>query len=308
MHKSITEDQMKQILVTGARGQLGWEIEGLSYTHAFKGYRFHFTDLETLDVSDKESVKSFFSRNQVDYVINCAAYTDVDKAEEEPENASRINAGGVANLMDFVKKQEAVMLHISTDYVFDGKSFKPYAEDDLPNPQTVYGRTKLEGEKICLDYAKSIVVRTSWLYSEVGKNFPAAILRLAEEKNDLRVVFDQVGSPTYARDLARALLDIILVIEMTPHKAPYGVFHYANEGVCSWYDFARAILRIAGKYSKILPVTSEEFKRAAKRPAYSVLNKSKIKSTFQLSIPHWEDSLILCMNQLENKNNTDDEQ
>lgn len=299
---------MKQILVTGARGQLGWEIEGLSYTHAFKGYRFHFTDLETLDISDKKSVKAFFSINQIDYVINCAAYTAVDKAEEEPDKAGRINAGGVANLMDFVRKQKAVMFQVSTDYVFDGESYKPYQEDDLPNPKTVYGRTKLEGEEICLDYPKCIVVRTSWLYSEVGNNFPAAILRLADEEKDLRVVFDQVGSPTYARDLARALLDMILAIEKTPSKIPFGVYHYANEGVCSWYDFARAILRIAAKNSKIVPVTSEEFLRPAKRPAYSVLNKSKIKSTFQLSIPHWEDSLILCMNQMENRSNTDDEQ
>ncbi len=290
---------MKTILVTGAKGQLGWELEGLSYTHNYKGFKFIFTDLDSLDITDEVAVKTIFREQSIDYVINCAAYTQVDKAEEEPEKAMLVNAKGVANLADSAMNYNSVMIHLSTDYVFDGYYFLPYTEESAMNPVSQYGKSKLESEKVLLKYSRSFIIRTSWLYSERGNNFLTSILRLAEDNNELRVVYDQVGCPTYARDLAKVLLDIILACEKLENP-PFGIYHYSNEGVCSWYDFARAILKHSGKHNKIIPVETRDLARPAARPPYSVLSKTKIKSVFHIFIPHWEDSLISCLSQIEN--------
>lgn len=290
---------MKNILVTGAKGQLGWEIEGLSYTNNYRGFKFMFSDLETLDITDEQVLQKFFNTNRIDYIINCAAYTSVDRAEEEPEKAMKINATGVSNLLKYALTQNTVIIHISTDYVFDGKHYLPYKEDASTNPASQYGKSKLEAEKILDKYQRSIIIRTSWLYSERGSNFLTTILRLSEDSNELRVVNDQIGTPTYARDLAKVLLDIILYCEKNEKDFPAGIYHYANEGVCSWYDFARAILRHSEKNTIVIPVETHEFPRPAQRPAYSVLNKSKIKSVFGIFIPHWEDSLISCLSQID---------
>ena len=290
---------MKNILVTGSKGQLGWEIEGLSYTHSYKGFKFIFTDIDTLDITNKEELERFFAHTQFDYIINCAAYTMVDRAEEEQEKSFMVNATAVSNLLELAGKQNAVFIHISTDYVFDGYFYLPYREDAETNPLSQYGKSKLEAEKILSAYSRSIIIRTSWLYSDRGNNFLKTILRLSEEKTELRVVNDQVGSPTYARDIAKVLLDIILYCEKT-ESVPAGIYHYTNEGVCSWYDFARAIIRHTGKNTKVIPIGTDELQRPAHRPPYSVLNKSKIKLVFGLFIPHWEESLISCLSHLEN--------
>jgi dTDP-4-dehydrorhamnose reductase len=290
---------MKSILVTGSKGQLGCEIEGLSYTHSYKGFKFFFTDIDTLDIVDAESVESFFNNQQIDYIINCAGYTMVDKAEDEKDKAMAVNADGVANLLQYAEKQETAFLHISSDYVFDGQNHLPYKEDDKTNPVSAYGLSKRKAEEVLGTYQKSIILRTSWLYSEKGNNFLTTILRISEESKELRVVNDQIGSPTYARDLAKVLLDIILYCENNPENFPAGIYHYSNEGVCSWFDFARAIIRHAGRNNIVVPVETSEFERPAKRPAYSVMNKKKIKSLFNVSITHWEDSLVNCLNQLD---------
>lgn len=290
---------MKTILVTGAKGQLGWELEGLSYTHNYKGFKYIFTDVDSLDITNENEVNTFFARQAVDFVINCAAYTLVDKAEEEPEKAMMVNAKGVENLVHSAKNSGSVIIHLSTDYVFDGHYFLPYNEGSQVNPPSQYGKTKLESERILSHYNKSFIIRTSWLYSEKGNNFLTTILRLSEEKDELKVVYDQVGCPTYARDLAKVILDIIVACEKTD-KPSFGIYHYSNEGVCSWYDFARAIIKHSGKHNKIIPIETSEMSRPAARPPYSVLNKAKIKSVFQISIPHWEESLISCLSQIEN--------
>lgn len=290
---------MKSILVTGSKGQLGYEIEGLSYTHSYKGFKFFFTDIDTLDIIDAAAVESFFNNHQIDYIINCAGFTMVDKAEDEKEKAMSVNAEGVANLLKCAEKQDTGFLHISSDYVFDGQNHLPYKEEDQTNPVSAYGLSKLKAEEILSSYQKSIILRTSWLYSEKGNNFLTTILRISEESKELRVVNDQVGTPTYARDLAKVLLDIILYCENNPESFLAGIYHYSNEGVCSWFDFARAIIRHSGKSNIVIPVDTSEFQRPAKRPAFSVLNKKKIKSVFNIIIPHWEESLITCLHQLD---------
>lgn len=290
---------MKNILVTGSKGQLGWEIEGLSYTHSYKGFKFIFTDIDTLDITNREDIERSFSETQIDYIINCAAYTMVDRAEEEQEKSFMVNATAVSHLLEFAAQQKSVIIHISTDYVFDGYYYLPYLENAATNPLSQYGKSKFEAEKILSAYSKSIIIRTSWLYSERGNNFLKTILRLSEERNELRVVNDQIGSPTYARDLAKVILDIILYCERE-ETVPAGIYHYTNEGVCSWYDFARAIIRHSGKNTRIIPIDTDELQRPAHRPPYSVLNKTKIKSEFGIFIPHWEDSLISCLSHIEN--------
>jgi dTDP-4-dehydrorhamnose reductase len=290
---------MKNILVTGSKGQLGWEIEGLSYTHSYKGFKFIFTDIDTLDITNREDIQKSFSETQIDYIINCAAYTMVDRAEEEQEKSFMVNATAVSHLLEFAAQQKSVIIHISTDYVFDGYYYLPYLENAETNPLSQYGKSKFEAEKILTAYSKSIIIRTSWLYSERGNNFLKTILRLSDERNELRVVNDQIGSPTYARDLAKVILDIILYCERE-ETVPAGIYHYTNEGVCSWYDFARAIIRHSGKNTRIIPIDTDELQRPAHRPPYSVLNKTKIKSEFGIFIPHWEDSLISCLSHIEN--------
>jgi len=281
------------ILVTGANGQLGSELRNIynsGKTQIKNTINMVSTDIDTLDITNTIFLKKFFADRSFDFVINCAAYTQVDKAEKEPEKAKLINAGCVKGLIDSIKQYNTKFIHISTDYVFDGINHKPYVEENKTNPMSVYGKTKAEGEKIALAYKNSMIIRTSWLYSKYGNNFVKTIQRYSKEKEELNVVFDQVGSPTYAYDLAMAIFHIINESVNKNNFVP-GIYHYSNEGVCSWYDFARAIANKSYASCKINPIESKDYPTPTHRPFYSVLNKSKIKSTYNLSIPHWEDSL-----------------
>ncbi|MCM1368821.1 MAG: dTDP-4-dehydrorhamnose reductase [Candidatus Amulumruptor caecigallinarius] len=279
-----------KILITGCNGQLGNclhlefdkdpEIEGI------------YTDYDTLDITDRAAVERFLDDNKFDYVINCAAYTAVDKAETDEILASALNTGAVGNLAEAALRHNTRVIHISTDYVFSGESFRPYEENDEPYPQGIYGRTKLEGEALLTSFCKdAMIIRTAWLYSEFGKNFVKTMLQLAETHDSLNVVCDQLGSPTYAGDLAKAIHQIVKHNTWKP-----GIYHFTDEGVASWYDFSKAIFEIAGKKIKVLPVSTSEYPTPAKRPLYSVLSKRKIKSVYGLEIPYWRDSLAHCIN------------
>ena len=286
---------MKRILVTGSRGQLGSELQQLAGEYKDR-FQFFFTDYEELDITDRKAVYTFIETNEPDYVVNCAAYTAVDKAEKETERCDTLNRVAPGYLAEAIAARGGSMVQISTDYVFDGTAFIPYREDMPAAPCTVYGRTKLAGEeKVILTCPGSMIIRTAWLYSSFGHNFVKTMVRLGKEQSELGVVFDQVGTPTYARDLARAILDI-LDKGIVP-----GIYHYSNEGVTSWFDFANAIHRAAGispDDCKLRPLHTEEYPTPARRPPYSVLDKTKIKKTFSLSIPWWEDSLKDCMKKL----------
>ncbi len=287
-----------KILVTGAYGQLGSELKEIEMQ--FPNYHFLFTDVDSLDITSGMAVETYFNKNQPDFVINCAAYTAVDKVEIDHEIAEKINTFAPKLLGKFSKQVGAKLIHISTDYVFNGNTNQPYSETDAVNPQTVYGKTKLEGELNCLnENPNSVVIRTSWLYSEFGNNFVKTMLRLGDERDSLNVVFDQVGTPTYAADLAQALLSIIQNSEKDPANFIPGIYHYSNEGVASWYDFAKAIFEISGGVEcKINPVLSDQFPTPAKRPHFSVFNKLKIRNTYGITIPYWKESLKICMERL----------
>ncbi len=286
-----------KILVTGAYGQLGNEIKELKGD--FSGFDFIFTDADTLDITDEEAVSSFLLNHKPNYVINCAAYTAVDKAEEDHILAEKINALAPRILGTYSHQIRAKLIHISTDYVFDGNNCSPYSESDAVNPQGVYGKTKLLGELNCLkENPSTVVVRTSWLYSGFGNNFVKTMLRLGKERESLKVVFDQVGTPTYAADLAKIILSIIQISEKDSAKFIPGVYHYSNEGVASWYDFAKAIFEISEIDCIVNPVLSDQFPTPAKRPHFSVLNKSKICDNFGIEIPYWRDSLEKCIEKL----------
>ncbi len=282
-----------KVLVTGANGQLGSELRHLALN--YPNMQFLFTDYEELDITNKFSVESICTQINPDFIINCAAYTAVDKAEDDEANAYKLNAEAPRNLAESAKKIDAKLIHISTDYVFDGKAFVPYTEDFPTLPNSIYGKTKLAGEQFVLNSGISMVVRTAWLYSIYGKNFAKTIAQKGKESSSLRVVFDQVGSPTWAHDLAKALLAIVLKgkIGFIPE-----VFHYTNEGVCSWYDFAHEIVKYYGCECKIFPILTSEYPTPAKRPPYSVLSKGKIKSIYGVDIPHWRESLINCLKSL----------
>jgi dTDP-4-dehydrorhamnose reductase len=283
---------LMNILVTGAKGQLGSELKKLH--HSLEKYHFFFADFEELDITDEEVVRDFFRYNKISHCINCAAYTAVDKAENEAYKAEVLNAKAVRLLTEQCAEQNATLIHISTDYVFDGKNYTPYTEVDVANPINVYGKTKFLGEQMALSKnPKTIVIRTSWLYSTFGNNFVKTMLRLAETTPSISVVADQVGTPTYAEDLARAILQIINT--SLPH---FGIYHYSNEGVASWYDFAHAIFQIKKLSINLIPIKTEAYPTPAKRPAYSILDKSKIKQTFRLTIPHWRESLEKCLKSL----------
>lgn len=287
-----------KILVTGAYGQLGNEIK--EQTTRFPDWEFLFTDVDTLDITNEENVQSFFDENHPDFILNCAAYTAVDKAESDYENAEKINALAPQILAKQAKFTGARIIHVSTDYVFDGTACKPYSETDSVNPQSVYGSTKLKGEQnCCAENPNSLIIRTSWLYSSFGNNFVKTMLRRGKEHGQLNVVYDQIGTPTYAADLAEAMLSIIQLSEKDPERFIPGIYHYSNEGVSSWYDFAQSIFEIAGVTCNVFPVISAEFPTPAKRPHYSVLNKWKIKNTFDLNIPYWRDSVKNCILKLE---------
>ena len=280
---------MLSILITGANGQLGRELQELF--PLYPQYRFYTTDVDTLDLCDKGAVESFLDKNRMDYIINCAAYTAVDKAEDDSVLCYRINRDAVQNMAEAAGGKTKI-IHISTDYVFDGTSDRPLRETDKTNPQSVYGKSKLDGEQILLKIAPdSIIIRTAWLYSSFGNNFVKTMIRLGKEKESINVVNDQLGTPTNAADLAKAILRII---EESDGNALFqsGIYHYSNEGVCTWYDFCLKIHELAGiKTCKVNPVSTAEYPTKAVRPQYSVLDKTKIKETFHLVISQWEDSL-----------------
>ncbi|WNL17349.1 dTDP-4-dehydrorhamnose reductase [Arcobacter cryaerophilus gv. pseudocryaerophilus] len=281
------------ILVTGSMGQLGSEIKELSSNY---NYNFFFTKRDDIDITSKDSIKEFCQTNNINVIINCAAYTAVDKAESDMENADLVNRKAVKKLSIVAKELNIKLIHISTDYVFDGKNFKPYVEEFQTNPQSVYGKTKLDGENELLDInpLNSIIIRTSWVYSYYGNNFVKTMIRFGKEKEELGVIFDQVGTPTYAKDLAITILDIVPQI----NNQKVEIYNYSNEGVLSWYDFAKEIMKMAKLNCKINPIETYQYPTPAKRPHFSLLNKSKIKSKFNLEIPYWKDGLDDCLKRL----------
>lgn len=275
------------ILVTGSNGQLGNCIQARA--EQFPETHFLFTDVDTLDITDKEAVATLVKAQNVDIIINCAAYTAVDKAEEQETLCRKINATAPQILGEVAANAGARVIHVSTDYVFDGKNFRPYQETDTTCPVSAYGRTKREGEEALLSACpNSVIIRTAWLYSEYGSNFVKTMLRLSAERESLNVIFDQVGTPTYAGDLADAILCIAhkKVVDFHP-----SIYHFSDEGVCSWYDFTVKILQLAGRQCTVNPIETKDYPTPAARPHYSVLNKTKIKTTYGIHIPHWEESL-----------------
>ena len=280
------------ILVTGCNGQLGNEIQLLE--KEYPQHTYFNTDVAELDITNQLAVNDFINRHAIDGVINCAAYTAVDKAESDKELCTTLNTVAPSYLAAAIDKRGGWIIHVSTDYVFDGTHHTPYVETDTPSPDSVYGSTKLAGElgvsKFC---KKHMIIRTAWLYSAFGNNFVKTMIRLGKEKTELGVIFDQIGTPTYARDLAVAIMTAV------DKGIETGVYHYSNEGVISWYDFTKAIHRIAGiKDCKVRPLHTSEYPTAANRPAYSVLDKTKIKQTYGIEIPYWEDSLKECIERL----------
>ena len=289
---------MKQkILVTGSNGQLGKEFRKIaaSFPHPIAiGFDFTFLSKEDLPIHDFERVRNFFKEYHPQYLINCAAYTAVDKAEQEKDLAFQVNAEAVGVLAGICKENHTQFIHISTDYVFDGTAIVPYKEDSPTNPQSVYGASKLEGEKQALQFnPDSIIIRTSWVYSEFGKNFVKTMLKLLQEKEQINVVNDQFGSPTYAADLAEVIMQII-----TSQNWQKGIYHYSNNGIASWYDFAFVIKALTASTCKINPVHSSQYPTLAKRPAYSVLDKTKIQTTLGIQLKDWKQSLEKCIKQL----------
>jgi len=297
-------DNPINILVTGSNGQLGSELKGLVTDSRvlYKNYNVYFCDSQQLDITKYENVDSFLNVNNIDVIVNCAGYTNVDKAEEEKAIANNINHLAVKNLAKISKDNHIKLIHISTDYVFDGEHYKPYIESDTTNPTSIYGQSKLDGENAIQDICpkNSIIIRSSWIYSKYGKNFVKTMLNLGRQKEELNVVFDQIGTPTYARDLAKTILDIIPQIKNDRVE----IYNYSNEGVLSWYDFTKEIMKMAKIDCKVNPIETKDYlalnahaKRPtlAIRPHYSLLNKSKIKSEFKIEIPFWKDSLDKCL-------------
>jgi dTDP-4-dehydrorhamnose reductase len=284
---------MATIMVTGASGQLGNELKIVSLD--FPGYDFVFTDIETLDITSKEQVNHLISKTGPDWIINCAAYNSVDKAENEFDKALMINGTAVKNITDVINGSHCKFVHISSDYVFDGKSNIPYNEGSLPNPLSAYGRSKFEGEKYAFSHSSSIIIRTSWLYSSFGNNFVKTIIKKAGEKESISVVFDQTGTPTYAADLAETIVKIISGVIRNQTAFIPGIYNYSNEGVCSWFDFATEIVNETGLSCRVDPVLSGDYHSVAQRPYYSVLDKSKIKENYNITIPHWRTSLKRCI-------------
>ena len=287
----------KSILVTGANGQLGNELRELSVFYT--GDTFTFTGRSELDFSNTEAIRTYFIDKTVDIIINCAAYTAVDKAESEQAVAREINTTAIETLARIAKEKNISLIHISTDYVFDGKNFKPYVETDRTDPQGVYGQTKLDGElaMLTINPAKSLIIRTSWVYSSFGNNFVKTMLRLSKERDELSVIYDQVGTPTSARDLAQAILSIIQHPILNAQKTTE-IYHFSNEGVCSWYDFAKTIFELSDIDCDVKPIETLDYPTPAKRPHYGLLNKAKIKQTFDITIPYWKDSLQECLSVL----------
>lgn len=284
---------MANILVTGADGQLGSELKKIAFSPLDEVF---FTDVAELDITDKKAVEDYVSRNDIDTIVNCAAYTAVDRAEEEPDRAELINVRAVENLADVAMREGCLLVHVSTDYVFDGMASEPYTEKCVASPQTVYGCTKLAGERaIKRSGCLAIIIRTAWLYSEFGNNFVKTMLRLAKEKGELNVVSDQVGTPTYAADLAAAIVHV-LADDCVAEKT--GIYHFSNEGICSWYEFAQEIMRLSGEKCKVNAIATADYPTKAHRPAYSVLDKTKIKEKFGVSVPEWKEALGRMMKRM----------
>lgn len=288
---------MTRILITGANGQLGnalrLELTGDPNIDAV------YTDVEDLDITNAEAVENFLRDNAIEMMVNCAAYTAVDRAESDELRAAAINTEAVGIIGQAAGRLGIRVIHISTDYVFSGESYRPFEEKDEPFPQSIYGRTKLEGEGLLTSFCKdAVIIRTAWLYSEFGNNFVKTMLRLAGEKEELGVVSDQIGTPTYAGDLAAAIHAVIRSEEWKP-----GIYHFTDEGVASWYDFAKSIFEIAGKDIRVKPLLTSEYPTAARRPMYSVLSKNKIKRTYNIEIPYWRESLEKCIGRLGNTQN-----
>jgi len=285
------------ILVSGSNGQLGSEIKDLVTN--YKDFNFFFRDLPELNICDAEALNTFIFNQNINAVINCAAYTAVDQAEEDVVIAEQVNAKGVLNLVNALKKVDGKLIHISTDYVFDGTSFLPYKESDPVSPIGVYGKTKRAGELAVINSdIDSIVIRTSWLYSAFGNNFVKTMLKLGHDRDELGVIFDQVGTPTNASDLAKTCLDILSDKSSENISANGKIYHYSNEGVASWYDFATAIMELGSLDCKVRPIETKDYPTPAKRPHYSVLNKTKINTDFNIEIPYWRDSLDKCIEKL----------
>lgn len=282
------------ILVTGCNGQLGTELQKIALNG--KQHQWFFTDIDTLDICNKTAVEECFVKNGIDACINCAAYTAVDKAEDEPELATLVNSFAPKVLAEACKNHDALLIHISTDYVFGGDAHEPYKVDDPINPQSVYGSTKAEGERLIRESGCNyMIVRTAWLYSSVGKNFVKTMLMLGETKEEINVVADQRGCPTWAHDLAFAL---VALLDKSGKNEIHETFHFTNEGQITWHDFATAIMEIGGKQCKVNPITTEQYPTKAKRPAYSVLDLSKIKAYTGIQIPDWRESLAKCIDEL----------
>jgi dTDP-4-dehydrorhamnose reductase len=280
-----------KILVTGANGQLGSEMRVASAN--YPQHEFDFTDYQELNICDADAVERYFAENSFDFIVNCAAYTAVDNAETDEANARKLNRDAVGVLAEAAQRHNVKMIHVSTDYVFDGNGHQPYNENDAISPNTVYGKTKAEGEQVLQKILpdSSVIIRTAWLYSSFGKNFVKTMMKLCSERDRLTVVFDQIGSPTYAADLAEAIMKVVSSEKFVP-----GVYHFSNEGVCSWYDFTRAICMVSGiAECDVQPIESKDYPAKTPRPFYSVLNKRKIKETYGVKVPYWYDSLVRCV-------------
>lgn len=291
---------MPTILVTGANGQLGRELN--DQNNQYPHHHFLFTGREELDITNENAIRTFFQKNEIDYCINCAAYTAVDKAESEEEAAYLANASGVQWLAEECAKQGAFLLHVSTDYVYHNEQNTPFKETDPTSPKGVYAASKLKGEQLAqAANSSTLIVRTSWVYSSYGNNFVKTMVRLGRERDSLNIVFDQIGTPTYAYDLADGLLQVIDYLEK--HQAEKttltGIYHYSNEGITSWYDFAKTIFNIENIECTVSPIESVQYPTPANRPHFSALNKGKIKTTFGITIPHWAESLEKCLERLE---------
>ena len=285
------------ILITGSKGQLGTELSDiLTKIDKIKAFE---TDIDTLDISNQSEIEKFIKSNSINLIVNCAAYTAVDKAENEQDKAFLINSKAATFLAIAAKNNNCNYISVSTDYVFNGKAHKPYTEANETNPVSVYGKSKLDGEnKILNVLPESIIIRTSWLYSIYGNNFVKTISKIAKQNNEIKVVSDQIGTPTNAKNLAEAISEIISTLKNNPNNSYGGIYHYSNEGVCSWYDFAKAIVGFNNLKTKVIPVNSNQFPTIAKRPYYSVLDKKKIKDVFSIEIPHWQESLSETINEL----------
>jgi len=285
---------MTTILITGSNGQLGNEMQQAAVR--FPDFNYIYTDVAELDICDKSALDAFVKANNVNVIVNCAAYTAVDKAEDDVELCYKINRDAVRNIAEVATENKVKVVHVSTDYVFDGTNYLPYTEDMPVCPATVYGKSKLEGEQALLENCKeSVILRTAWLYSSFGNNFVKTMMKLGTERDSLGVIFDQVGTPTYAADLADAIMQLISSETFVP-----GIYHFSDEGVCSWYDFTKTIHRMANITCDVKPIETKDYPARTPRPHFSVLNKGKIKSTYGISIPHWEVSLEKCIQLLQN--------